>query len=226
MFRDRDTNGDGTLNERLYCLMDYFSPAAIVNLSGTVLERYTFSAFGKRRIMTADYGARTNSLCDWEFGFQGQFLDLETWNGSGEQTGLYNYGYRYYVPALGRWPSRDPIGELGGVNLNALTSNDALNTVDLLGLADGAIYPGSVWNNGATMSIPTFMGHLEEKGALPPNAKNRIRDGCIGIACYYQQDGNPKFEPAKPDYPESHDDTHCFKREPLADAWGQENCNG
>ncbi len=135
VFRDRDTDSDGSLDERLYCLMDYFSPAAIVNLSGTVLERYTFSAFGKRRIMTADYTARTNSDYDWEFGFQGQFLDLETWNGTGEQTGLYNYGFRYYVPALGRWPSRDPIEEFGGENLFSVNRNRVVNALDYLGLA-------------------------------------------------------------------------------------------
>jgi hypothetical protein len=26
------------------------------------------------------------------------------------------YGYRYYDPETGRWPSRDPIGEPGGIN--------------------------------------------------------------------------------------------------------------
>ncbi|WP_425606517.1 RHS repeat-associated core domain-containing protein [Prosthecobacter fusiformis] len=26
-------------------------------------------------------------------------------------SGYYNYGYRYYSPELGRWLSRDPIGE-------------------------------------------------------------------------------------------------------------------
>jgi RHS repeat-associated protein len=26
-------------------------------------------------------------------------------------TGLYYYGYRWYHPATGRWPSRDPIEE-------------------------------------------------------------------------------------------------------------------
>ncbi len=28
---------------------------------------------------------------------------------------VYYYGYRYYSPELGRWPSRDPIGEWGGM---------------------------------------------------------------------------------------------------------------
>jgi RHS repeat-associated protein len=33
------------------------------------------------------------------------------------------YGYRYYDPSTGRWPSRDPIGEKGGVNLYGMVGN-------------------------------------------------------------------------------------------------------
>jgi len=33
------------------------------------------------------------------------------------ETDLYYYGYRYYSPSLGRWISRDPIEEQGGMNL-------------------------------------------------------------------------------------------------------------
>lgn len=32
------------------------------------------------------------------------------------ETGLVYYGYRYYQPSTGRWLSRDPIGEEGGLN--------------------------------------------------------------------------------------------------------------
>lgn len=43
------------------------------------------------------------------------------------------YGYRYYDPLTGRWPSRDPIGEEGGVNLYAFLGNDGMNRWDILG---------------------------------------------------------------------------------------------
>ncbi len=43
-------------------------------------------------------------------------------------------GYRYYSAELGRWISRDPLGEEGGINLFVFTLNDPLNTVDKLGL--------------------------------------------------------------------------------------------
>ncbi len=52
-----------------------------------------------------------------------------------DATGLYYYGYRYYSPQTGRWISRDPIGERGGLNLYGFVSNDGVNRVDRLGLA-------------------------------------------------------------------------------------------
>ncbi|MCU0796264.1 MAG: hypothetical protein MUF31_10050 [Akkermansiaceae bacterium] len=54
-----------------------------------------------------------------------------------EESGLYYYGYRYYDPVTGRWPSRDPIGEKGGVNLYAFVGNNGLSRFDILGLEDG-----------------------------------------------------------------------------------------
>ena len=44
------------------------------------------------------------------------------------------YAYRYYDPVTGRWPSRDPIGEMGGINLYGFVGNNAVNWLDLLGL--------------------------------------------------------------------------------------------
>jgi RHS repeat-associated protein len=52
------------------------------------------------------------------------------------ESGLYYYGYRYYDPVTGRWPSRDPIGEMGGINLYGFVGNNGVNRIDDLGLAD------------------------------------------------------------------------------------------
>ena len=128
VLRDRDTTG-GTpseLDERLYALMDYFNGTSIIDTNGDVQERYAFSAFGVRRIMAPDFSERASSNFDWEFGFQGQFLDGET--------GYINYGYRYYSPQLGRFINPDPIEEEGGTNLYAFVMNSPLNGVDWLGL--------------------------------------------------------------------------------------------
>jgi RHS repeat-associated protein len=47
--------------------------------------------------------------------------------------GVAVYGYRYYDPVTGRWPSRDPFGEEGGVNLYGFVGNAAINKIDQLG---------------------------------------------------------------------------------------------
>jgi RHS repeat-associated protein len=54
-----------------------------------------------------------------------------------DTTGWYYYGFRYYDSVLGRWPSRDPIGEEGGVNLYGFVGNRAENAIDAFGLLPG-----------------------------------------------------------------------------------------
>ena len=48
-------------------------------------------------------------------------------------TSLLYYGYRYYDPQTGRWPSRDPIEERGGLNLYGFVENNFPNLWDILG---------------------------------------------------------------------------------------------
>lgn len=131
ILRDRDTDGDGVLDERLYCLMDYFNPVAVVDTAGDVKERYAWSAFGLRSVMGPDWTPRAMSLFTWDFGFHGQFLDRET--------RCYDYGFRYFSPELGRWVSRDPIGEKGGKNIYGFVESRPVNGLDYLGLtSEGA----------------------------------------------------------------------------------------
>jgi uncharacterized protein RhaS with RHS repeats len=44
-----------------------------------------------------------------------------------------DYQYRYYDPVTGRWLSRDPIEEDGGINLYGFVGNDGVGKWDLLG---------------------------------------------------------------------------------------------
>jgi RHS repeat-associated protein len=68
--------------------------------------------------------------------FSSKYQDVET--------GLVYYGYRYYAPEPGRWISRDPIEEDGGVNLYGMVGNDVLNRVDV----NGQIPLDTVWDIG------------------------------------------------------------------------------
>lgn len=59
----------------------------------------------------------------------GQNADHKMW-------ALHYYGVRYYDANSGRWVSRDPIGEEGGVNLYGFVGNDGMNAFDFLGMLD------------------------------------------------------------------------------------------
>jgi hypothetical protein len=60
------------------------------------------------------------------------------------------YGYRYYGPNLGRWISRDQLGEEQSANLFAVLSNSTIGTIDVLGLAK--------LNWQATLVVPKSSG--------------------------------------------------------------------
>jgi RHS repeat-associated protein len=46
---------------------------------------------------------------------------------------IHFYGYRWYDPLTGRWPSRDLIGEMGGANLCGFVDNNSIDFWDRLG---------------------------------------------------------------------------------------------
>lgn len=47
-----------------------------------------------------------------------------------DATGLYYYGYRYYLPCLGRWLNPDPSGLSDGLNLFRMTHNNPITFYD------------------------------------------------------------------------------------------------
>ncbi len=54
-----------------------------------------------------------------------------------KELGLYYYGYRWYLPELGRWTIKDPIGLKGGLNMYKFCINNSIIFIDLFGLKVG-----------------------------------------------------------------------------------------
>ena len=50
-----------------------------------------------------------------------------------QATGLVYFGARWYAPHLGRWMTKDPLGETGGLNLYAYVFNNPINWIDPYG---------------------------------------------------------------------------------------------
>lgn len=144
LFR-RKRSVSGLLDEKLFVLRDYLDPVAIADDSGDVVERYAYDAFGNVRIFAPNYDSRSTSDFDWDFLFHAEVRD--------QDTKLYNYGYRYYDTRLGRWLSRDPIGEAGGINLYGMLQNSSVNGWDDLGLVySGSAYDSSTYGVGDSTS--------------------------------------------------------------------------
>jgi RHS repeat-associated protein len=91
---------------------------ALTDSSGTVVATYSYDPFGVLM-------EKTGTL-DQPFRFSTKRYD--------EDTGLSYYGFRFYSASLGRWITRDPLGEAGGINLYGFVGNNAINGIDPLGL--------------------------------------------------------------------------------------------
>jgi RHS repeat-associated protein len=92
----------------------------VLNSAGSVAAHYEYDAFGNTTVSSGTYAA-TNL-----YRFSTKPLD--------SVSGLYYYGLRYYNPSTGRWPSRDPIGERGGLGLYIICLNNVVGYVDYLGM--------------------------------------------------------------------------------------------
>jgi len=82
--------------------------------AGTMRARYDFSPYGTRTKVSGDLES--------DFGFTGHYFHAPS--------GLHLAMYRAYDAELGRWLSRDPIAEDGGINLYAYCYGDPINCVD------------------------------------------------------------------------------------------------
>jgi RHS repeat-associated protein len=102
-------------------------------------------------------------------------------------TGWLYYGYRWYDAENGRWPSRDPIGEEGGLNLYGMVGNDPVNDVDIngeIGLA-GAIF-GAVFEIGIQVTVNLAKGddwyNIDVKDVLISAAVGAVAPGALASA--------------------------------------------
>jgi len=129
ILRDRDTTANGTLDERLYALQDAnWNVTALAETDGTIIERYTYTAYGTLEVRDADFtpDADGQSDHDWVYTYTTRRLDAET--------GLMYYRNRMYHPEIGRFVSRDPIAHGGGATLYCYAAAMPLEMVDPLGL--------------------------------------------------------------------------------------------
>jgi RHS repeat-associated protein len=101
VLRDRDTDGNGSLDERLYAIQDAnWNVTGITNPSGIVQERYAYSAYGVPIFLESDFDPRGSSSYAWETLYAGY-----RWDSASKH---FLARHRFYNQYLGLWIQRDP----------------------------------------------------------------------------------------------------------------------
>ncbi|MBI5639503.1 MAG: RHS domain-containing protein, partial [Nitrospirae bacterium] len=94
------------------------TPIMMTDQNQSVVWEGEFLPFGEPFSIT---GTVTNNLR-----FPGQYYD--------EETGLHQNWHRDYMPEVGRYIEKDPIGLKGGINLYVYVGDDPINSIDMGGL--------------------------------------------------------------------------------------------
>jgi RHS repeat-associated protein len=120
---DLGVNGSG-LNERLYALQDdNWNVFALVNTSGMVVERFTYTAFGISTALNPNFTAYTGTT-DYHWTYLFGCYNLDPF------TGLYKSATRIYDAYLASFTTMDPIPN---PNLYWYCSNNPINATDPTG---------------------------------------------------------------------------------------------
>lgn len=186
--RDRDTSGDGTLDERLYATQDAnWNVTALTYASGEAQERYAYSAYGVATILTSTFGIRDSSSLGWETRYSGYRYD--------PTTGVLIARNRVYHPLFGTWLQRDPLQRLSAENLYQYSYSNPLNTTDPSGTEPVEVGVGAVAlaaltacliHSGINLVAQGFFGFLG-RFVVPPglnlSTACNILTGCLHGIC-------------------------------------------
>jgi len=135
--------------------------------------RYQYDAFGKTLTATGP-AAEANPY---------RFSTKPIEPGSG----LAFYGYRYYSPELGRWPSRDPLGEWDRLNAYEMARSNPNGLVDILGLLTVSLAGGGPQYDSTSFWIGFLFPSDQDCFCDLSNSRN---NGTGGSASVFEKQGS------------------------------------
>jgi RHS repeat-associated protein len=114
------------------------SVTLLTDISGNVIERYRYDAFGAPTIYDGNFGVRSNTIYDNRFLFTGrEYASTYRSTYITPAFNFYEYRARAYNPTLGRFMSEDPkLFDAGDYNLFRYCHNDPVDLVDPMGTAN------------------------------------------------------------------------------------------
>jgi RHS repeat-associated protein len=123
VLRDRDSDSNGSLEERIYPSHDAnYNVTSLVSTGGSTLERFVYDPYGSRTVLAANWAGTSDSY-EFSHGFQGGKEDAVT--------GLINFQRRDFSVQLSRWVQQDYwFGYLDGSNLYQFALSNPLTHID------------------------------------------------------------------------------------------------
>ena len=157
--------------------------------AGAASATYRYAAFGRTRLAAGPHAALNR------YRFSTKPVE--------EATGLYYYGLRYYSPELGRWMSRDPIGERlprssavgpggnteadwhdrGEPNLYTTVLNMPTRLVDPVGNTSQGTGKPSTPKQKRDCNTVIYVGHGFEAWDWAKWKKLECGDAIVGVCC-------------------------------------------
>jgi len=123
--RDRDTDGNGTLDERLYSLQDAnWNMTGLVSTSGAMQQRFSYTAYGLPVFLKSSFTNGSNTA-GWEVLYAGYRFEAAT--------SLMHVRHRVLNLAFGCWVQRDPIGYADGASMYQYVASTPYATSDATG---------------------------------------------------------------------------------------------
>jgi len=178
---DRDTS-DGT---RLYAQQDAnWNMTAVVDVTGTVQERYIYDPYGQVSFLAPDWSSRASTSVNWIYLHQGGRLD--------PVSGLYNFRNRDYAPILGCWMQQDGLGYIDGMNEYQYEGSEPTNAIDPTGTTvDVRWNTATLWHRTTTMPerFRIFEPGLGANDTILGATEATIRSIIAGCSCDVSHNG-------------------------------------
>jgi len=126
-----------------------YSITAVTTSTGTIAERYAYTAYGQPTILDALASVLSSSAINNRYTYTGREWDATL--------GLHHFRARWKSPIAGRFLTRDPIGYKGkSFNLYQFVRGRALSRIDPSGLTDGFAYPVTICCGGKKYEFTSF----------------------------------------------------------------------
>jgi RHS repeat-associated protein len=170
---------------------------SIVDSTGTVQERYTYTAYGQPGYLSASFSSQASSAFGWETLYSGYRWDSIV---------FYYLARRRWLDWLtGRWLSRDAVDHPGGENLYLYCGSGPLACVDPSGLAPPKTKPPKTKTQRTTpppapkCRIQLCCALIFYNGFKVPCKKGEDRYPCHCFIVFTETNSNPGEKPTNTD---------------------------